>query len=102
VVWLEDYWEALCFIRALTMDFTRQFIHAARRRDIRFITIKLNNEKGSKPSWLTPHFLKDNPAPAPSPSSRFGPPNEVKERLHRSALQRLSGLTKALTLFDLN
>jgi hypothetical protein len=29
----------------------------------------------------------------------FGPPNEVKERLHRSALQRLSGLTKALTLF---
>ena len=39
------------------------------------------------------------PAPAPSPSRRFGPPNEVKERLHRSALQRLSGLTKALALF---
>ncbi|GAE44907.1 hypothetical protein JCM21738_1658 [Mesobacillus boroniphilus JCM 21738] len=29
----------------------------------------------------------------------FGPPNEVKERLHWSALQRLSGLTKALALF---
>ncbi|MBT2644855.1 hypothetical protein J7I80_21795, partial [Bacillus sp. ISL-41] len=29
----------------------------------------------------------------------FGLPNEVKERLHRSALQRLSGLTKALALF---
>jgi hypothetical protein len=42
-----------------------------------------------------------NPAPAPSPSSRFGPPNEVKERLHWSALQRLSGLNKALALFVL-
>ena len=42
------------------------------------------------------------PAPAPSPSRRFGPPNEVKERLHRSALQRLSGLNKALTLFLLD
>ncbi|ESU33348.1 hypothetical protein G3A_06615 [Bacillus sp. 17376] len=43
-------------------------------------------------------YLK--PAPAPSPSSRFGPPNEVKERLHWSALQRLSGLNEALTLFN--
>jgi len=39
------------------------------------------------------------PASAPSPSRRFGPANEVKERLHCQALQRLSGLTKALTLF---
>jgi hypothetical protein len=34
-----------------------------------------------------------------SSSRRFGPPNEAKERLHWSALQRLSGLTKALPLF---
>ena len=46
----------------------------------------------------TIHF-ENCPAPAPSPSRRFGPPNEVKERLHRSTLQRLSGLTKALALF---
>ncbi|WP_423408674.1 hypothetical protein AABM38_00285 [Heyndrickxia sp. MSNUG] len=45
-------------------------------------------------------FNFDNcPAPAPSPSSRFGPANEVKKRLHCQALQRLSGLTKALALF---
>jgi FdhD protein len=44
-------------------------------------------------------ILKNCLAPAPSPSRRFGPPNEVKEQLHRSALQRLSGLTKALALF---
>jgi hypothetical protein len=42
-----------------------------------------------------------NPAPAPSPSRRFGPANEVKERLHCQALQRLSGLDKALALFAL-
>ncbi|MBT2640688.1 hypothetical protein J7I80_00440, partial [Bacillus sp. ISL-41] len=29
----------------------------------------------------------------------FGPAIEVKERLHRSALQRLSGLIEALSLF---
>jgi hypothetical protein len=39
------------------------------------------------------------PAPAPSPSRRFGLPDEVKERLQRSALQRMSGLIKALPLF---
>ncbi|WP_285289131.1 hypothetical protein [Bacillus sp. ISL-41] len=33
-----------------------------------------------------------------SSSSRFGPVNEVKERLHSQALQRLSGLTEALAL----
>jgi hypothetical protein len=41
------------------------------------------------------------PATAPSPSSRFGPSVEVKERLHLPALQRLSGLNKALPLFYL-
>ncbi|SEN24426.1 hypothetical protein SAMN05192533_110149 [Mesobacillus persicus] len=41
------------------------------------------------------------PAPAPSPSSRFSPSVEVKERLHLPAFQRLSGLTKALPLFYL-
>jgi hypothetical protein len=46
--------------------------------------------------------LENCSAPAPSPSSHFDPPNEVKERLHRSALQCLSGLTKALALFLLD
>ncbi|WP_243463073.1 hypothetical protein, partial [Mesobacillus boroniphilus] len=40
-------------------------------------------------------------APAPSPSRRFDPPDEAKERLHWSALQRLSGLNDALALFVL-
>ena len=47
-------------------------------------------------------YFENCPAPAPSPSSHFDPPNEVKERLHWSALQRLSGLTKALALFKLD
>jgi len=42
-----------------------------------------------------------NPAPAPSPSRRFGPANEVKERLQCQALQRLCGLNEALALFVL-
>jgi hypothetical protein len=33
------------------------------------------------------HF-ENCPAPAPSPSSRFGPANEVKNRLHCQALRR--------------
>jgi hypothetical protein len=41
-------------------------------------------------------------APAPSPSSHFGPANEVRERLHCQALQRLSGLNEALVLFILS
>ena len=36
---------------------------------------------------------------APSPSRRFGPAAEVKERLHLLARKQLSGLTKALALF---
>jgi transcription-repair coupling factor (superfamily II helicase) len=40
-------------------------------------------------------------ATAPSPSRRFGPDDEVKERLHRQDLQRLSGLVKALSLFGI-
>jgi hypothetical protein len=39
---------------------------------------------------------------APGPSRRFDPPNEVKQRLHRSAQERLSGLNKALALFLLD
>ena len=50
--------------------------------------------------WITTYGSL-NPAPAPSPSRRFGPANEVKERLHCQALQRLSGLSKALALFVL-
>jgi hypothetical protein len=50
--------------------------------------------------WITAYGCL-NPAPAPSPSRRFGPANEVKERLHCQALQRLSGLNKALALFVL-
>jgi hypothetical protein len=38
--------------------------------------------------------LDNYPAPAPSPSSRFGPAVEVKERPHQLALQRLSGLNR--------
>ncbi|WP_053366542.1 hypothetical protein [Bacillus sp. FJAT-27245] len=34
-----------------------------------------------------------------APRGRFGPSGEVKERLLLQALQRLSGLTKALSLF---
>jgi hypothetical protein len=41
-------------------------------------------------------------AAAPNSSRRFGPANEVKERLHCQALQRLSGLNKALALFVLD
>ncbi|MDP4170825.1 MAG: hypothetical protein Q8906_09475 [Bacillota bacterium] len=37
----------------------------------------------------------------PAPRGRFGPDDEVKERLHRQALQRLSGLNRALTPFVL-
>ncbi len=37
-----------------------------------------------------------HPASAPNPSSRFGPAAEVKGRLQLQALQRLSGLVKAL------
>ncbi|SCB89747.1 hypothetical protein GA0061094_1244 [[Bacillus] enclensis] len=33
------------------------------------------------------------------PIETFSPPNEVKERLHKTALQRLSVLNKALPLF---
>ncbi|CEG26515.1 hypothetical protein BN1002_01362 [Bacillus sp. B-jedd] len=35
-----------------------------------------------------------------APRGRFGPECEVKERLPLLALQRLSGLTKALPLFE--
>ncbi|ESU30308.1 hypothetical protein G3A_22210 [Bacillus sp. 17376] len=41
-------------------------------------------------------------AAAPNSSRRFGPANKVKERLHWSALQRLSGLNEALALFVLD
>jgi hypothetical protein len=34
-----------------------------------------------------------------APRGRFGPEVEVKERLHLQVLQRLSGLTKALSHF---
>ena len=56
------------------------------------------NDDLNTPAVENSSHIENCPAPAPSPSSRFGQPDEVKERLHRSALQRLSGLTKALPL----
>ncbi|MDP4161655.1 MAG: hypothetical protein Q8898_01000 [Bacillota bacterium] len=38
----------------------------------------------------------------PAPRGRFGPDDEVKDRLHRQALQRLSGLNRALAPFVYN
>ena len=60
---------------------------------------KLVKGEGNPSPFLYKLHFENCPAPAPSPSSRFGPPAEVKERLHRSALHRLSGLPKALPLF---
>jgi hypothetical protein len=48
------------------------------------------------------NYIKLKKCAAPAPSRRFGPPNEGKVRLHRSARKRLSGLIKALALFLLS
>ncbi|MDP4171213.1 MAG: hypothetical protein Q8906_11435 [Bacillota bacterium] len=38
----------------------------------------------------------------PAPRGRFGPDDEVKERLHRQARKQLSGLNRALAPFVRN
>ena len=63
------------------------------------ILIQLQRLASFHPELPSSSILRE--AIALSSSRRFGPVNEVKERLHCQALQRLSGLDKALALFVL-
>ncbi len=64
-----------------------------------FVGISSLLVSGNKLCLILVGFAFRCPTSASIPSSRFGPPDEVKERLHLSALQRLSGMNKTLSFF---